>query len=197
MSNFRRRLLTASSLKPEWTPVDYLYSENTKGEVGYIDTGIKPDFYTNVECTFWLDRSYINYIANIPIFGASANFSYILRQGNNMYISTINNDIKLNGVETHYPGDTKVHYKRVDNEVMLNQEGPLIHTETAKVSTSNLCLMNIREIGWLNPQGGIRIGSFKITQGDTLLRDFIPMTNGDDTAMYDTVSKEMFYKIIP
>lgn len=203
MSTFRRRLLmmaatSKSQLPAGWKEVEYVYFDKALAQ--YIDTGIVPDPNTKVEVIvsgvhndFSHDRFFgvseqfmIGFMSGTFVFwynnkSATATDNYTAG-GGNTYIRMTKDGIHNHVTILKPTGDVEV-------EVPDNLEGSFTTTKTMWVGRANDLT------GWAIHNN--RIKSLKIWQSGEPVRDFIPVSDGAQEALYDRVTETLFYKQTP
>lgn len=191
MSNFRRRLMM--SFEKKYTPVEYLESTGTQ----YIDTNYKPNGNTIIELKYQTPTQ--NTIQQ-GIFGARD-------KGNNrfsLFTGSVKNgfqaDYATNGTLSVYnqniPGvdGTAINIIKMSNYFSVNDN---VVNEVSKKTFQNsqnmyLFANNNNGIAQLPMKG--YIWYFKIYEGDTLVRDYIPVIDSSGRpCLYDKVEDKFYY----
>ena len=191
LSNLKRK-------RPFYTEVEYLESSGTQ----YIDTGI-----TGTTTTMGVDVEWMfsNDSGNMCIFSSrSGQTSYTFTL---FWLKTSQNRMRLDangqkyfasGVNTVPDQLMRFTYKSATGAVatLYNLTNGTSQTETVgqipTVSSNNLYLFQSRDSGLVT--SSIKMYYFKLYDGDTLLRDMIPVLDWDMTpCMYDKVSGQLFY----
>ena len=191
MSNFRRRLMM--NFKKKYTPVKYLESTGTQ----YIDTNYKPNGNTIIELKYQTPTQ--NTIQQ-GLFGARDN-------GNNRF--TLFTGSVKNGFQADYAtSDSLLYYDQnipgVDgtaiNVIKMSNSFTINNNDIKKISkgifqnSQNMYLFanNNNGIAQLPMKG--YIWYFKIYEGDTLVRDYIPVIDSSGRpCLYDKVEDKFYY----
>ena len=191
MSNFRRRLMM--SFEKKYTPVKYLESTGTQ----YIDTNYKPNGNTIIELKYQTPTQ--NTIQQ-GIFGARD-------RGNNRF-SLFTGSVK-NGFQADYatgnsllsfnqniPGvdDTAINVIKMSNSFTINNNDIKKISKVNFQNSQNMYLFanNNNGIAQLPMKG--YIWYFKIYEGDTLVRDYIPVIDSSNRpCLYDKVEDKFYY----
>lgn len=172
--------------------LEYLKSETSTSGAYAIDTGIKPNQNTG----FWIDYNEVSdNVSNYQqaIFGARhASMDKELQLTHHQ-----NGILRFNN--TSYPANFNLgtrYQVSLRNRVFTHYDG----TQTVLPDTEWQCDYNIHlfclnNAGTLYQGGATKVYRFKLYDGDTLVRDFIPAydTILYTPCMYDLVSQQAFY----
>ena len=176
------------------TPVEYIQSTGTQ----YIDTGFKTTANTRVLIDFKMDT----YITQDRFFGSySTNgiFYCFYINGNQQYGYAYQDDsgnwvntgkaVTNNRIQVDFNGYAKT----------LSISGGVSYSSSlsggaTKGSDTNLFLFTNSEAnGTASQKSKIRLYSCKIYDGETLVRDYIPvLTNTNIACLYDNVTQELY-----
>ena len=173
-----------------YAPIEYLSTSNTRKE--YIDTGISGDTNTKIE----LQAAGVTYTS----FGVYSFFGAIDSGGNRFSILTRNNsfhaDFGDNGKNLNLTLAVGEVYTLVKDGLDNYINGVPYASNPAKPSSRSLSvwLSAIHSEGGNYSFTGLRIYDCKIWKQGELLRDFIPVSNGREEALYDRVSGTLFPK---
>lgn len=203
MSMFRRRLLmmaAASSqggdLPAGWSETEYVYFD-VKGKFEYIDTGIIGKPGTKIEVVeygvhneFSHDRFLGNGFFQVGYISGGFVFIYNSKEigataaVKNRWVKFIKDGIHNHATLLSSTGDAEE-----EVEVPDNVAGTWNTTKTLWIGRNN------DDKGW--PVNNNRCKMLKIWDEGVLVRDFIPVTDGTQEALYDRVTKTLFYKQTP
>ena len=192
MSNFRRRLMMSFGKK--YTPVEYLESTG----IQYIDTNYKPNGNTIIELKY---QTPTQNTVQQGIFGARDSgvnnrftlFTGIVKDG---FQADYAAGSSLTNYNQNIPGvdGTAINVIKMSNSFTIN------NTEIKKISKVNF--QNSRNMYlFANNNNGIAqlpmrgyIWYFKIYEGDTLVRDYIPVLDSSNRpCLYDKVEDKFYY----
>ena len=199
MSLFRQLLIANSQKKkrPYYCEVEYLESTGTQ----YIDTGVKGTTTTIGVDVEW---EFSNADSDMCIFSSRSN--QISNTFTLFWLKTSNNRARFDASGQIFFNDSintssnqlyRFTYKSADGDaVMYNLTNGNSETKTVgritTLSTNNLYLFSSRDAGMVVSY--IKMYYFKLYDGDTLLRDMIPVLDWDmKPCMYDKVSGQLFY----
>ena len=191
MSNFRRRLMM--SFEKKYTPVKYLESTGTQ----YIDTNYKPNGNTIIELKYQTPTQ--NTIQQ-GISGARD-------RGNNrfsLFTGTVKNgfqaDYATTGSLSYYNDNilgvdgTAINVIKMSNSFTINNNDIKKISKEIFQNSQNMYLFanNNNGIAQLPMKG--YIWYFKIYEGDTLVRDYIPVIDSSGRpCLYDKVEDKFYY----
>lgn len=172
--------------------IEYLESTGTQ----YIDTGIVPDSSTGAKAVFLIrDTSRSNYVLGSRAVGAARFYLYnneqssFVRYGWGNLITT-NTSALVNSVT-----EVALNYLNDGKYVYANTELAALPSTSFSANSYRMFLFNSNFAGGAFDSAASLIGyikSCKITQGSTLVRDFIPVRVGQTGYMYDRVSRRLF-----
>ena len=191
MSNFRRRLMM--SFEKKYTPVEYLESTGTQ----YIDTNYKPNGNTIIELKYQTPTQ--NTIQQ-GIFGArdSGNNRFTLFTGivKNGFQADYATSESLSNYTQNIPGvdGTAINVIKMSNSFTINNNDIKKIPFEIFQNSQNMYLFanNNNGIAQLPMKG--YIWYFKIYEGDTLVRDYIPVIDSSNRpCLYDKVEKKCYY----
>jgi hypothetical protein len=160
----------------------------------WIDTGIQPDTNTRFEMEFALT----NITETRAIMGARVAVSQV-----SMDLFFVNGDLRwdYNKSKTSssltYTAGNIIHVEKGIGKIDITSNSKtktITSSDTISVA-KNIYLFNISQGGTAeNRFGKFKLYYCKIWQGDTLVRDFVPVIDTEGKAcLYDNVSKEYFY----
>lgn len=175
----RRALFT------NYVQLEYVQSTGAQ----YIDTGIVPDAYTKVECDFALTEVGSS---NVAIFGVAGQFSF--RKFNATTFRTNGSD---NVNFTNILPDTNQHtVTKTATSTTLTAVGVSDETKTTSAGSCSLTLSIFAQHSGTSSyanNSSIKLYGFRIYDGNTLIKDFVPAKNLNDTVgLYDVLS-DTFY----
>lgn len=191
MSNFRRRLMMSFGKK--YTPVEYLESTGTQ----YIDTNYKPNGNTIIELKY---QTPTQKTTQQGIFGArdkgDKRFSLFTGSVKDGFQADYGTNGSLSVYNQNIPGvdGTAINVIKMSNSFIIN------NNEIKKISkgifqnSQNMYLFanNNNGIAQLPMKG--YIWYFKIYEGATLVRDYIPVIDSSNRpCLYDKVEDKFYY----
>lgn len=200
MSMFRRRLLmmaatSKSQLPAGWKEVEYIFFD--KALLQYVDTGIAPTANTKVELiAMGMHNDYSHDrlfgVGNLFLIGFMSNGCIFMY--NNKEVSGSFNGASVNGhtwvkfVKDGIHNHATILFSTGDVEVVVpdNLEGSFTTTKTMWIGRANDLS------GWAIHSN--RVKSLKIWESGEPVRDFIPVSDGTQEALYDKVTKALFHK---
>ena len=169
-----------------YTPIEYIESTGTQ----YINTGYKPNQNVGIEIDFTMLSMSGNYVS--PFGAGSANTNRF----------SANNYSGFTGGE-FYTGSTghaaymeanvreQITYK---NKVFSDSKGHTYTTTNTFTCTESLALFGCGTSTGAQWLSQTRIYSCKLYDGDTLIRDFIPVLDENNKAcLYEKLSHEFYY----
>lgn len=175
--------------------VTYLASDGSS----YIDLGIKPSssmkFVLNVNIASTNKNTAIfgarndTYVANYVLFYdyASQDKNFVLRYG-----TQIDTHVNHGGAT----GDFVIRTDNDENKMYVSgaAEGSVTLPNETFSTSYNLCMFGMNKSGTVETFDAniVKIKSFKLYDGSTLVGDFIPVRVGQVGYLYDKVSKELF-----
>lgn len=175
---------------PYTEELDYLESTGTQ----YIDTGVYvTTSLTNIEAKVIISKTGTQYICGAGNTNNTTGFSVAQASGTNELIVDIGNYATYRvktGVVLYNTGERVIKIK--DKNIYVN--GALCGTSQGYINgtaSTPLYLFANRDA---STKYMLKMYYFKEYDGDTLIRDFIPVLDKDGIAcMYDKVSREFFY----
>lgn len=200
MSCFRRRLLmllatSKSGLPAGWKEIEYVYFD--KALLEYVDTEIVPTPNTKIEV---LVSGVHNDFSHDRFFGVSEQFMIGFTSG--AFIFWYNNqNVTANNSFTAGGGNTYIRMTKdgIHNYVaILKSTGDVEvevpdHLEGSFTTTKTMWIGRANDLsGWTIHNN--RIKSLKIWESGEPVRDFIPVSDGTQEALYDKVTKTLFHK---
>lgn len=194
MSMFRRRLLMmaasqgpAIELPAGWHRIDYLSTDKNKKE--YIDTGITGDKNTKVE----MDVVPISYpaVGVFIFFDASIDnkrFAIIARR--DIFNGDFGGEMKDLGVRCNIGSRYKLVKDGVGNYINDVEYPPNADSDMV---TAPIRLSAITGTGNIY-QTSLKIYICRMWKSGQLVRDYIPVSDGTQEALYDKVEQTLFFK---
>ena len=192
MSNFRRRLMM--SFEKKYTPVKYLESTGTQ----YIDTNYKPNGNTIIELKYQTPTQ--NTIQQ-GIFGArdSGNnrftlFTGAVKNGFQVDYSIVEPGLAIYSQNIPGVDGTAINVIKLSNYLIINDNKISEVSKKTFQNSQNMYLFanNNNGIAQLPMKG--YIWYFKIYEGDTLVRDYIPVIDSSGRpCLYDKVEDKFYY----
>lgn len=178
-----------SQLPAGWKEIEYVLTNIRQKE--YFDTGILPTKNTKVE----MKVRFKDYPAFgiFCMFGArSNNDNFVFSTFGNRFRAEYGTSILDLGIAV---STSKIYVVVKDGPDNYVDGTKLTSNTTSEISISNtLCLCGINTLDSVAHITGNYIYYCKIWENGELLRDFIPMSNGKTEALYDQVTKTLFYK---
>ena len=187
-------------LPDEYQEVEYI--ETNKNQ--YIDTGVIPNQDTGFDIDFLVKDSFTS-SANTSgsIFGVRSSWSDSNKTGTNMFQLTTYSNITSSfadgamafGSQKYASGMTQNERMTISlrNGVYTKPDGTEIQLDTTNFTAPNtMYLFMLR--GYSNEKAGVKLYSFKMYDGNTIIRDFIPCYRKNDNVigLYDLVNN-VFY----
>ncbi|MBO7695920.1 MAG: hypothetical protein J6T10_25080 [Methanobrevibacter sp.] len=179
-------------IKDKYIPIEYLESTGTQ----YIDTGVKAKGNsTNFDITYQIAQFPTD--SGIGILGSwetNKQFrTFWSLSGNGLRMQYYNGSNNVTG-----GNNTDVHnIKLTDGKYYLDDRRDLTLTLANFEATLSMYMFatHSSNVEWSH-NGKLRIYSCKIYDGNTLVRDFIPVLDNNKVAcMYDKVTEQFFYNI--
>lgn len=190
MSNFRRRLMMSLKNK-EYTKLEYIESTGTQ----YIDTGLPTRNNMKIDIQYYINNFEVarNYV--FGVYGENSRYRMQWSHSNtsfagygNLYNSNIiiNNSNKLNRLVVDkgkfYLNDSIVYDASNASQVY------------SKDNNKSIYLFALNQNGAVGTFSSIRIYYMKIYEGNTLLRDYVPMLDKNSLpCLYDKVEDKFYY----
>ena len=172
--------------------IEYLESDSS----AYIDTKINGN---NNNLRIEVYFLYSKFVAYGAVFGNYVSDSYngtrlILSNQTNKAISCTNTICTTVGNTIIDCSANVKHYVNADCNRVIVDSTTVTITNKSKGSENNgnICLFNRSLTNYIKRDIGLRIYDFKIYDGETLVRDFIPVRVGQVGYMYDKVSGQLF-----
>ena len=176
----------------EYIPIEYLESTGTQ----YIDTGYKPNDNTRMKITYIFTGTYGN------IFGTrnsvnNAAFSIAYPPSQNALLLDYGSERDESVTKAPWSNTLIAVDFNKNILYMDNLSTGITYTKTFTIQTFhanyNQILFGFNNLGIIAPALAI-IYSCKLYDNDVLVRDFIPVLDGNGTpCMYDKVTKQFFY----
>lgn len=191
MSNFRRRLMM--SFEKKYTPVEYLESTGTQ----YIDTGVKLNNNSSVEITakFLATAKNLSYY----LFGSSiVNNRYMIAVGsttNKYLVDLYSNRYRINSSVSAFDNEFHTH-KVLNSKYYIDNVLQGTQTSLTFSNTENAYIFDVKNRSTDSSVGVQKwqIKKCKIYEGDTLVRDYIPVLDSSGIpCLYDKVEDKFYY----
>ena len=177
-----------------WKP-SYIESTGTQ----YIDTGFKPNNNTSVEMKVLIpssqDGKYVRFFeARNSISGVEGAFGILTFDDDNQLLQ-LRYDFTANLSNGQLAEETEYVIRTDKNKMYVNDELKITQTASTFQTNYNLYLFGFHIPTELSSNQGIyRLFYFKLYDGDTLIRDFVPALDEDGVAcVYDKISETYFY----
>lgn len=161
------------------TILEYIESTGTQ----HIDTGVKPNQNTRVVADM-----YVPMTAGTTPFGvrASSLYYYILLSGGKWYYG-----FKTSENNTNLTTSGRVTIETYNGSITVNGTSQSYSTGTFSFSDHTLWICAMNDAGSQNASASVKVYSFKIYDGDTLIRDFVPAKNASgEVGLYDNVNSQ-------
>lgn len=176
----------------QYQQLEYIESTGTQ----YIDTGLIANQDTGFEIDFTTNNA-LSTSGFGSIFGArtsSKNNEYQLTtySSNNSYKGTLR--YGTNGYNAGFNNITERQHITLMNKVYTGNSNEPIQLDSTFETPVNLTIFGVNENGTVIQNGSLKLYSFKIYDGNTLVRDFVPSirTTDDSIGLYD-VQNNQFY----
>lgn len=177
----------------QYQQLEYIESTGTQ----YIDTGLIANQDTGFEIDFTTNNA-LSTSEFGSIFGArtsSKNNEYQLTtySSNNSYKGTLRYG-NSNSYNAGFNNTTERQHMILKNKVYTGNSNESIQLDSTFETPVNLTIFGVNENGTVIQNGSLKLYSFKIYDGNTLVRDFVPSirTNDDSIGLYD-VQNNQFY----
>lgn len=190
--DYATMLLMAAARKPYKRQVAYLASTQTQ----WVDTGVIPKLTTCADVDFGIGLIARGYVFSGGGTAYSNEFSGYSIGGGSIQFHYYGRELSFAGA-----ANTTSRYRMIcgPSSVSLYQDDALIDTKSVgtAVSAPNDNTIYLFALHRTTTTGGeVRIYRAKFYDGDTLLRDFIPVLDWNDVpCMYDKVSGQLFYNL--
>ena len=189
MSNFRRRLMM--NFEKKYTPVKYLESTGTQ----YIDTGLPTKEHMKIDIQYYINNFEVARNYAFGVYGENSKYRMQWSHSNtsfagygNLYNSNIQSDNsnKLNRLVVDkgkfYLNDSIVYDASNASQVY------------SKDNNKSIYLFALNQNGAVGNFSSIRIYYMKIYEGNTLLRDYVPMLDKNSLpCLFDKVEDKFYY----
>ena len=177
----------------QYQQLEYIESTGTQ----YIDTGLIANQDTGFEIDFTTNNA-LSTSEFGSIFGArtsSKNNEYQLTtySSNNSYKGTLRYG-NSKSYNAGFNNTTERQHMILKNKVYTGNSNESIQLDSTFETPVNLTIFGVNENGTVIQNGQVRLYSFKIYDGNTLVRDFVPSirTTDDSIGLYD-VRNNQFY----
>lgn len=161
------------------TILEYIESTGTQ----HIDTGVKPNQNTRVVADM-----YVPMTAGTTPFGvrASSTYYYILLSSGKWYYG-----FKTSENNTGITTSGRVTIETYNGSITVNGTTQSYSTGAFSFSDHTLWVCALNDAGSQNAAASVKVYSFKIYDGDTLIRDFVPAKNASgEVGLYDNVNSQ-------
>lgn len=183
----RRRMMLENGLPSGYTKLEFIYNPSS----AYIDSGVQRDAYTKCAMDINLGNQSTTYV---PIFGCrnaprdgSAKCLYI--QAQKFYINYGTYD-GTSGIA--YTLGSKSHVELINGVYTFDDKEYKSTTELTKTTSNNCGIFKI--IGDTPTSKTLKLFYFKMWNGDTLIRNFIPARRKSDSVvgLYDLIGRKFY-----
>ena len=187
--NFKETVYEVQEVELPYTPLEYIESSGTQ----WIDTGIKLDTNSQLECTVAFLSVPDSHSAVMGARGSSnTQFWIYVNSSTEKYTGRM-------GGGTDYPADTSIFsetklflthsvFKANDIEV------PISSSTTSFNTNRNCYIFANNNNGNVQYKSTFRLYGAKIYSNGSLVRDYVPAKDSDNKAcLYDNISKTFFY----
>ena len=173
-----------------YVPIEYLESTGTQ----WIDTGIVADETTEAEIDFKDAQSILFMVSTGEWY--SNNFGIVARSGANYIVFYMNCDGYTNySVTSKISGNIKLLLDGIYlNDTKLTITSGNIPASTKFTTTYTIPIFARKWQNVIQEKFSYKLNYFKLWQNNILVRDFIPVLDGDGTpCMFDRVTGQFFY----
>lgn len=177
----------------QYQQLEYIESTGTQ----YIDTGLIANQDTGFEIDFTTNNA-LSTSGYGSIFGARTS-----SQNNEYQLTTYSADNSYKGTLRYgnsksynagFNNTTERQHMILKNKVYTGNSNESIQLDSTFETPVNLTIFGLNQNGTITQNGQVRLYSFKIYDGNTLVRDFVPSirTTDDSIGLYD-VQNNQFY----
>lgn len=171
------------------TKVSYIESTGTQ----YIDTGVKLNQDSKVEMEIALAEGMTN------IFGSRTsatqnNFTIVFASSTGVAIDFQNYSNNRLLVDIPVSLDSPIYYSISKDELKIGDTVKAVQNYSSFETPQTAYIFDISGNPWIKTKAKGRLYYCKIYDGDTLVRDFVPVIDGSNIAcLYDRVEKKCYY----
>ena len=171
------------------TKVSYIESTGTQ----YIDTGVKLNQDSKVEMKIALAEGMTN------IFGSRAsatqnNFTIGFASSTGVMMDFQNYSNNRLSVDIPVSLDSPIYYSISKDELKIGDTVKAVQNYSSFETPQTAYIFDISGNPWLKTKAKGRLYYCKIYDGNTLVRDFVPVIDGSNIAcLYDRVEKKCYY----
>lgn len=171
------------------TKVNYIESTGTQ----YIDTGVKLNQNSKVEMEIALAEGMTN------IFGSRTsatqnNFTIVFASSTGVAIDFQNYSNNRLLVDIPVSLDSPIYYSISKDELKIGDTVKTVQNYSSFETPQTAYIFDISGNPWIKTKAKGRLYYCKIYDGDTLVRDFVPVIDGSNIAcLYDRVEKKCYY----
>lgn len=171
------------------TKVSYIESTGTQ----YIDTGVKLNQNSKVEMEIALAEGMTN------IFGSRTsatqnNFTIVFASSTGVAIDFQNYSNNRLLVDIPVSLDSPIYYSISKDELKIGDTVKTVQNYSSFETPQTAYIFDISGNPWIKTKAKGRLYYCKIYDGDTLVRDFVPVIDGSNIAcLYDRVEKKCYY----
>lgn len=173
------------------TKVSYIESTGTQ----YIDTGVKLNQDSKVEMEIALAEGMTN------IFGSRTsatqnNFTIGFASSTGVMMDFQNYSNNRLSVDIPVSLDSPIYYSISKDELKIGDTVKAVQNYSSFETPQTAYIFDISGNPWLKTKAKGRLYYCKIYNGDTLVRDFVPVIDGSNIAcLYDKVEKKCYYNV--
>lgn len=169
--------------------LEYIESTGTQ----YIDTGVKLNQNSKVEMEIALAEGMTN------IFGSRTsatqnNFTIVFASSTGVAIDFQNYSNNRLLVDIPVSLDSPIYYSISKDELKIGDTVKTVQNYSSFETPQTAYIFDISGNPWIKTKAKGRLYYCKIYDGDTLVRDFVPVIDGSNIAcLYDRVEKKCYY----
>ena len=171
------------------TKVNYIESTGTQ----YIDTGVKLNQDSKVEMEIALAEGMTN------IFGSRTsatqnNFTIVFASSTGVMMDFQNYSNNRLSVDIPVSLDSPIYYSISKDELKIGDTVKAVQNYSSFETPQTAYIFDISGNPWIKTKAKGRLYYCKIYDGNTLVRDFVPVIDGSNIAcLYDKVEKKCYY----
>lgn len=168
------------------TKIKYIESTGTQ----YIDTGVKLNQNSKVELELLLTDG------NGNVFGSRTsatenNFTIIL---NSSQVTLDFQNYSNNRLSKSISTNSKIYCSLSKDEIVIDDTKVEVKTYSSFETPDNAYIFDVSGNSWIKTKAKARLYYCKIYDGDTLVRDFVPILDKNNIAcLYDNVENKCYY----
>lgn len=171
------------------TKVNYIESTGTQ----YIDTGVKLNQDSKVEMKMAFAEGATN------IFGSRTsatqnNFTIVFNSSTGVTMDFQNYSNNRLSVDIPVSLDSPIYYSISKDELKIGDTVKAVQNYSSFETPQTAYIFDVSGNSWIKTKAKGRLYYCKIYDGDTLVRDFVPVIDGSNIAcLYDRVEKKCYY----